>query len=279
MASGTLRLLALCAASVAQLGGLSPAVLGQTLEGRVIDAGSAESIPGVALILRNERGSVEARGETDQDGGFVLAARRSGSYTLEAARLGYAPLPAEPVSLEQEVLEVEILLSRSPIELDPLTVIGRRHDARGDDTFEGALARHRIFPRMGSRRVVLRSDPEFRASMVVTDILRWFPPRRGCTIVYSGGFLARTPEAATEWLEKVSTEDMEAVEFYRFWEDAPIDLKDVPSYIERPSTCSVVALWPRISGPPPRGLTWGRALRAVGVLGTITLLGSLLSGR
>lgn len=244
----------------------------QTVEGRVLEAETGEPIAGATLILRDEGGSARDQTESAEDGSFLLAARRPGVHTLEVEQLGYLAPSPEPFELAEELVEVEVRLARSPIALEPLTVVGRRRDARHDATFEGALARHRIFPRMGTRRVVLRSDPEFRSSIVVSDILRWFHGRRGCTIVFSDGFLARSPEAVTMWLNEVSTENLEAVEFYRFWNDAPPDLKDVPPYVFSPQGCSVVALWPRVDPPDRPAWTFRRILYVVGGVGGLFLL-------
>jgi len=250
----------------------------QTVEGRVVDAATDTPLAGATLTLRNERGVREDRGESARDGGFRLAARNQGPHSLEVTRPGFEPVTGEVLQLALEVLEVEVRLSRAPIELAPIIVTGRRRDARHDASFEGALARHQIFPRVGTRRVVLREDTEFRSAMVVADVLRWFPARRGCTIVYSNGVLARSEEWVADLLNRVSTETVEAVEFYRQWGDAPLELKDVPPYVSSPTECSVVALWPRVSGPPPAGLTWGRALRVGTVLGTLFLGIRLLGG-
>jgi hypothetical protein len=251
----------------------------QTVEGRVVHGETGEPVPGAQLVLRSEYGAAENRAESDAEGRFLLASRSPGPHLLDVSRLGFADIASEPLELGQELVQVEIRLFPSPIELAPILVTARRRDVRHDATFEGALARHRVLPRVGGSRVVFRSDVEFRSTMVAADILQWFPPGRGCTVVFSNGIMARTPEAANMWLQEVPTESMEALEFYRVWADAPGDLKDFPSYIERPDPlrCSVVALWPRVDPPDRPAWTLGRVLRVGAVLGTVVLLGTLLA--
>lgn len=230
----------------------------QTITGIVTDAGTGEPLSGVALLLRNERSAVVARAETEADGGFQLIARDTGPHSIEAALLGYADVAPLRLDLDREVLEVEIQMSRSPLQLEPLIVRGRRHDPRHDATFEGAMVRYARFPDVGSRRVVLRTDPELRSAIIVSDVLRWFPPQRGCTIVFHDGVLVTTLATAEMWLRESSAAWFEAVEYYRSWSDAPQGLKDLPSYVwDSPDRCSVVALWPR-DDDPPSSLAWSR---------------------
>lgn len=250
----------------------------QTIEGIATDVETGEAVAGVELELRNERGVVVSRTRAGPDGRFHLLAREPGPHSLHASMLGYAAVPPTHIELGREVVEVEIQLSRSPIELDPLVVRGRRYDARHDATFEGAMARYERLPSVGTRRVVLRTDPEFTASFTVRDVLRWFPPGRGCAIVFSDGRVATTPEAALAWLNEASTNWLEALEYYRTWQDAPLGLRDVPPYIRYPSSCAVVALWPR-QDPPPAVAWWRRALRLTAVVGVLYGAGRLWKAR
>lgn len=264
------------AAALVLLGLPASGLAAQTVMGVVLDGDSGEPIAGASVTLLAPEEVVLARTETGRDGRFILPARAAGIYAVTAERLGYAPARSDSLALGIESMEVELRLFRSPLELAPLTVVARRRDGRHDASFEGALIRHALFPRVGSRRVVFRGDPEFRSSIVTTDVLRWFTPRRGCTIVWAGGLMARSRNQAEMWLSEVSTEDLEAVEFYRSWADAPVEMKDFPSYVDSPSRCSVVAVWPRLDPPPARIVTAGHLLGAAGVIGFVFLLRSLL---
>lgn len=238
-------------------GPVTPAAA-QTVTGTVLDVDTGEPVSGVALLLRNELDNVVARAETGEDGRFALAARNPGPYVIEVERLGYAPLPPQPLTLDRELAEVEIRLSRAPIEVDPVTVTGRRRDPRHEATLEGALARYEIFPRVGSRRVALRGGPEFVAAMEVQHVLRWFGPRSGCTILYRDGRLVTSAVIVQELFLEGPADWWQAIEFYRRYQDAPRDLRDVPPYLDSPFGCTVVALWSRDDPDAPGRSTWAR---------------------
>lgn len=247
-------------------------VAAQTINGVATEAETGEPLDGVELVLRDERGVVVSETATGSDGRFVLSVQTSGPYTLEATRLGYAAVAPMEIEVGRELVEVEVRLSPSPVELEPLVVVGRRPDPRHEATFEGAVARYEQLPSVGSRRVVMRSDAEFVATMRVTDILRWFPPSRGCSIVFWEGRVSTTPETAEMWLGEASTSVLEAVEFYRTWSDAPVGLRDVPPYVVDPTGCAVVGLWMR-RDPPPVGSWWSRALAATAGFALVYLVG------
>lgn len=246
-------------------------VAAQTVGGVARDADTEEPLEGVELVLRNERGSVVSGAETGSDGRFVLSVRSAGPYTLEATRFGYAPVAPTAIDVGRELVEVEVRLSPSPVELEPLVVLERRPDPKHEATFEGAMARYEQLPSAGWRRVVLRSDAEFVGAMRVTDILRWFPQARGCRIVFSEGRVATTAETARMWLAEASPSVLEAVEFYRTWSDAPMGLRDVPPYVFDPTGCAVVAVWMR-RDPPPPGSWWRRTLTATAAFALVYLV-------
>lgn len=247
----------------------------QTIRGNVIDAETGEAVPTVTLFLLSESGSRIATATSSAEGVFNLPARTRGTFTLGAERLGYLPMDPQAISIEgRDLLLIEVRLSRSPVALAPITVTGVRMDPRHDASIEGALARRDIFPGVGSRRVVVATDAEMVNAMDVAEVLRWFTPPRGCRamtdlsgssrqgpcgcmIVHWNGYLVTHPETALFYLESAPIGAVGAVEYYRYWMDAPFDLQAWPWYIDFPDPCAVVALWPR-AGP----------LRATAPLGT-----------
>lgn len=255
----------------------APSLEAQTVTGVVLDAETQQPVAGAELTLRSDGGRAVAQDETGEDGSFTLATRQAGTYTLEVNRLDYASPPSRRIALDREIVEVEVLLSRSPLELEPITVTERRHDPRHDATLQGALVRHHQLPRVGNRRVVLREDAELRGAIRLTDVLRWFPPGRGCTIIYWNGRVQNHPALATQWMDE-SASHFEAVEFYRWYSDAPRGLRDVPSYVLDPSGCSVVALWPRLPDGRDRGPAWHRALMVGGAAALLLGLKAWLLG-
>lgn len=252
-------------ALMSAVGGPAPAS-GQLVEGLVSDAETGDPLPGVALELVSAAGTSVAQTESDSLGNFVLTARAAGEYRIEATRLGYQPLSTDPFVLEREILELELLLSRAPLELDAVTVVGRRHDPRHDATFEGALVRKQQLPDVGPRRVILRHEPEMRASDRVSDVLRGQPGMSGCMILYQNGNLVEDAVAVNEmWLDSPA-EFWEGVEYYRRWEDAPLELQNFPNYVRIPMGCTVVALWGRTEGIQNERPIWKRALQLGGIL-------------
>lgn len=242
-------------------------VSAQTLRGNLVDAETGEGISAATVSLLNEDGRVRVTGTSAQDGTFTLNARSGGSFQISAERIGYLPMIPQGVEIGMsELVLVRLELARVPVMLAPITVTGVRRDPRNDASLEGALARRELFPGIGTRRVVVRSDPEMRNAMVVADAVQWFPLRRGCrsatsvrqrsqaqtcgcTIVHWNGMVVNDSDIAAFYLETLTTEAMEAVEYYRSWIDAPPELKDFPHYVPNhdPYPCAVIALWPRVS--------------------------------
>lgn len=234
-------LLALCLAVV---GTVEP-VSAQTVRGVVLDAETGLPVPAVVLTLRNEAGDLVIRAESDEEGRFELVSPQSGLHTIEAERLGYVPVERQEVELYRDLLEIELRIASSPIAVDPITVMGRRLDPRHDLSLEGMRLRHESLPRVGPQRVILRTDPEFVATQRVSDVLRWFPRRSSCTILFSNGHLTGSQLMADSVFINSPTEFWQAVEFYRRWHDAPMGLREVPPYVDDPTPCSVIALWSR----------------------------------
>jgi hypothetical protein len=261
------------AALVAALATSASPAAGQAVEGRVVDAESGDGVELAELVLRDARGGVAARARSNPEGYFLLSAAIEGSYLIEVERLGYhAP---EPLALElgRERVTVEIRLGRAPLALEPLTVTGRRADPRHEASFEGARARHDLFPAIGSRRVVMRGDWELDAAGTVSGVLSLigFPP--ACTIVWWNGSMVNTELSSEMWLRHTSPEAMEAVEFYRRWSDAPAAYRTFPSWVDTPTGCGVVALWPRLDPLRSPYPVWRRALSVTLVGGAAWLAG------
>jgi hypothetical protein len=239
----------------------------QSIRGRVVDETRA-GIIGVDLVLRTSTAAIEARATSDSTGSFVLFARSAGTFRLDASHAGYAEVEPIDVRLErEETLVVEIVLSPGVVAIEPLTVTARIRDARHDPTFEGARARHELYPSIGSRRVIMRSDWELASAMKVADVLGNLRPT-GCVGMFYNGNLVRYDEFREAWFE-VSASFVEAVEYYRRVIDAPLGFRN---HGVNPS-CSIIALWPRLDAPPS-GRPWLRAGIAAAIVGLLLLLGT-----
>lgn len=241
----------------------------QSVHGRVLDGATDEAIAGAEVRLHDAAGRVIGRTLSDAQGRFFLLAPSPGEFALGARLVGYAAMEPVPLRLDaEELVEVEVRLAVVAVQLEPLTVTGRRPDVHQDATFEGALARHGRFPGIGSRRVILRDDVELRSAIRVSDTFTRFVPPRRCLILYWNGTLALSPEAVSGWLES-SAAHLDALEFYRSYHDAPLDFRGVPPYVLDPTGCSVIALW--LDQVPDPRRRWN-ALKFVGVVAVALLL-------
>jgi len=110
----------------------------------------------------------------------------------------------------------------------------------------------------------------------MSDVLRWFSPARGCRILFWDG--QPLQGNVSFWMNEASADWVEAVEFYRYWTDAPLEFKDWPANVIDPSRCSVIALWSRRDPPESPHSTRRRLITAVAVAAGLWLLLTLLTG-
>ncbi|HEX2080929.1 MAG TPA: carboxypeptidase-like regulatory domain-containing protein [Longimicrobium sp.] len=97
----------------------------QRVNGRLLDAETGAPIAGATLLLVNEQGQTVHSVVSNGAGGFELRAPAPGIYRLRASRLGYREGTSRPVDLAANgVLSVELRLTSSAVQLEPLTVTG-----------------------------------------------------------------------------------------------------------------------------------------------------------
>jgi hypothetical protein len=225
----------------------------QTLRGRVIDAGDERPLAGAEVVLTS--GTQQLRAVADAAGSFVVTTG-AGSWRVRASMIGYAAFDAPPVAIgRDELVEVTLRLSRSPMQLPGIAVDTRRADPRHDATYEGFLARRALLPPIGNRRAVHRTDPEMVNAVRIEDVLLWFPPPRrslhedACPIGYFiNGMLATA--AQLEFIMELPMVEFEGIEYYRSAIDAPLMMG------MGTSTCPIAAIWMRRPGsvdPPGSG--------------------------
>jgi hypothetical protein len=266
----SLTMLVCCLAGAAQAGA-------QTVRGRVLDAETMLPITtGVHLHLRDARGAVVIAAQSDANGEFALQGPRDGEYELRALHFGYHDTSSRVTLSQSEQLIVDVRLSASALALDPLTVTARR-STRHDASFEGMLARYEVYPKIGSHRVVKLDDPEMAGASRVNDVLRWLSPRpigpsaealqRGspiattgpreydrtrCAVVFMNGMMIADELSTAMALDDPLAWHLEAVEYYRYWFEAPMEYRQTPLYLMQANmnNCSVIALWQRRTAQP-----------------------------
>ena len=103
----------------------------QTIQGRVVDAASAQPVADVNVVILRERDRVEVRTRTREDGTFVARPRSPGSFQVQGERIGYQPSRSAAVAVaKHEVVDVVLQLSTAPLTVEPLRVTARREPPR-----------------------------------------------------------------------------------------------------------------------------------------------------
>ena len=95
-----------------------PALAGaQSIRGTAVD-GAGTPLPGVVVLLVDQRDSVASRALTSQSGEFRVSATAPGSYRLRTMRIGFRPTMSPSVTLGagQEVMQ-QLVLSGVPFSL------------------------------------------------------------------------------------------------------------------------------------------------------------------
>lgn len=215
----------------------------QSIQGLIVDNAGGAPVAGARIVVRS---SVDLhRAESDSIGRFSMQLRREGTYRVEVSHGVYADMRALDVTVAAgQVLEVEVRLDATPMQGDTIVVVGTALDLYHEGSFEGALQRRERLPNYGFRRVVTQEDPELFHAGRVSEVLRWFPPAGCYTLIYDGRAVRTAGWQAG--LMDSSSNIVEAVEFYRRYNDAPM------SYRAEASTapeCGVIALWSRRTPP------------------------------
>jgi hypothetical protein len=234
----------------------------QGILGRVMDADADTALAGVAVTLVDSDGSRLATATTDTTGSFGLPVYQPGIYTLHLAHVAYEAIDTRALAVErQEVVHVDIRLSRLAFELDPLVVTARQRASTSYLTeYYERLDRWEEY---GRGVILTRDELEKLEGFSVGDILkrptltRRFLNRRGleaglpCTpVLYWNGFEMPASE--------IPISSVEAIEIYRPSETPP-----------QYSTggCAAVLVWNRPIRPgedDDRAPGWQRAALAVG---------------
>ena len=97
----------------------------QSIRGTAVD-GTGARMPGVVVLLVDQRDSVTARALTNETGEFRVAATAAGVYRLRTMRLGFRSITSPGITLGvgQEVTQ-PLVLSGIPFSLDTIRVADR----------------------------------------------------------------------------------------------------------------------------------------------------------
>lgn len=104
-------------------------LIGGEIRGRIVDVETGKVLPGVNVqVMETVRGS-----STDGNGIFVIPNIPPGKYSLRASMISYKTQVKDSVIVQMEgSAQVEFRLKETPIEFDPIVVLGGKNKQRMD---------------------------------------------------------------------------------------------------------------------------------------------------
>jgi hypothetical protein len=258
------RLSPLCLAVAAALA-VPRAGESQSIVGRVREDPGGAPLRGAEIRLLARDGTVLRRVLADSAGQFRLVAPSAGTFGLEAELLGYAVVRSSPldVPLRRE-LDVELMMSRTAIPLEPIRVLAVRADNRLSDYYRRAdWAERSGFGTVYTRADIERIRAPFARLYVdgtfKRDGAEWVAePRIGCR---AETYLNGMPASLNE-IDMINPDELEGVETY-------VRMEVPPQYQRASGPCAVALFWTRMDGGSP--LTWPRLLGGLAIVTGIVL--------
>ena len=256
---------------------LATGTTAQVVVGTVREAVSDSAVAGVEVTFRSATDSLLATVLSDSVGRFAVTGVGEGRLTISATRLGYRNALAEVEVTANEVVVVELRISREPIVLEPLRVVARERDwARARDLSEyyDRMVRaepHELGVTMFPRQELARTD-----GWTYADFMRRSAPY-GWTLTRTGA-IRGTSQSCSPVLywngiqaspdELMSISEIEGIEFYRGFG---------PPQMRFANWCGggVILIWSRPLGETENTFTWGRFGMATGVLLIFVALAAL----
>lgn len=225
----------------------------QSVEGRVVDPATRSPVPLVNVTVLTHAGRAAGQTQTDSLGRFTLVLDGPGEYRLRAQRIGYREVTAPGFGVSAgEVLEVDLRMSATTVELEPLTIMRRAEPVRLPHlSAAGFYDRERNSPGIFMRREDVQRTRWGRMS----DVLATIPGARRATVggrsavsISRSGWIGRAcpPAVFVDGLPVVRAEfiddiihvgAVEAVEVYRGPSQTPA------RFAGGEIGCGVVVIW------------------------------------
>lgn len=221
----------------------------QTISGRVVDVDTNQRVRAAEVMIVQIDSS--ARTLSDTAGQFRFRAI-PGMWTLRVHALGYEDLVTQPMLVgEKEHLSIVVLVSAKPLEIAPITVIGRSNRALSQlEAFHDRMKKN-AFGYFLDQKAIDRT-----VAIAITDYLKTAPgvrverdrvSMRGCPDAqYLVDGLPVTPigdETATEAVNAmVDPNDIAGIEVYRGDAAVPVELA-VAFRGATAGACGVIAIW------------------------------------
>ncbi len=170
--------------SVALVVLLVPAAVAQTgaVVGRVLNADTAEPLPGASVVLDGTTVGATA----DRDGAYRIAGVEPGTYTVVAGLLGYTSESQTVEVAAQEEVRASFRLSPTPLDLDGVIVSATRTGAAASTLPVKVTV---ISPREVRQQQTLTSSP----AELVANVVPSFSPARQKLSGYGESFRGRSP--------------------------------------------------------------------------------------
>ncbi len=239
--------------------GVPPAVQAQAsrdvgvLVGVVRDS-AGEHLVGADLTVLNSR----AGGFSNDTGGFRVLGVPAGRGTLRIRRLGYAPRTVDFTVEAGQSIQLDVVLSRVPLNIDPVVV-----SADAKQLYTGWAAKFYQRMERGNGRFITRAEIERRNAIRTTDLLRSLPgvqirpSRMASNTVYLRGqrctpfiWIDNTPAMAGYVdLDNFEPNSLEGIEIYSSAATVPAELS-VP---RDKMACGMIVLWSMMPDRPTRG--------------------------
>ena len=100
---------------------------GQTVQGRLLEAGVGSPVEGALVLLLDEAGQDQDGYLSNAAGRFLLKAPNPGRYTVRAERIGFETVTSEAFQLASgQTLGIDLEMSLAPILMEELRVEGNR---------------------------------------------------------------------------------------------------------------------------------------------------------
>jgi len=230
----------------------------QVLQGHIRDDSTRVGVDGASVAILQGNNRVQAA-VADTSGWFSMTLPDSGTYRLEARRLGYAAATSLPIFISQaDTVTVEFHLSAQAVLMEPLIVIGRRD--RGSTHFyerlEGWGQGIFMTPAMVDSIQPLHPADVFRNQEKTWLSWAWGTRRavprirtylgRGCVMYVLDGRPVREDFWGPTWedspLSWINGDDVVAVEFYRYYGEVPPELRRFAQN-EDGALCGLAAFW------------------------------------
>jgi hypothetical protein len=242
---------------------LPAAAAAQGVLGHVRDAETGEPVAAAAVALVDSAGTRLATAPTDSAGAFGLPVYAAGTYGLVVSHVAYRETRTRTVEIDRdEVVQVDIRLSRLDFTLDPLVVTARRRAQVSylTDYYERADRNETL----GRGRILRRKDLEPLEGLAVADVLARHPG----TGRFTDPLWGSSCQPATYWnglrvpVGDIPVASVEGIEVYRRREVPAEYAGDLEA-----RACGVVLVWNRPIRPgEARPNTLGRLALAAGAV-------------